>query len=126
MIHYTNKFVYFYNTDHFLHDKLKLARIKCLPIYHLLFQDCLQYNDFFMIFPCVLNNSNVDLATKETIIDTLPVILSKSNDEQTNMLKEALHNVIINHFPIKSTDLKIGTSRYISYMTCLNKVSFFF
>lgn len=75
----------------------------------------------FNVFIDLLNDTRNDLSLKGDIVDFLPAILQHCSDEQALQVKDALKNLITSHFPMNSADLTVGESKYIEYMTCLNK-----
>lgn len=79
----------------------------------------------FNVFIDLLNDTRNDLSLKGDIVDFLPAILQHCSDEQALQVKDALKNLITSHFPMNSADLTVGESKYIEYMTCLNKVRLF-
>lgn len=69
-----------------------------------------------------LTKYELDLSVKENIIEISPIILAGCNENKVNEMKAALRSVVSHHFPICSADLTKGSTKYMEYMSCLNKV----
>lgn len=69
-----------------------------------------------------LADRQFDLSIKENIIEISPKILAGCNENKVNEMKAALRLVVSHHFPICSADLTKGSTKYMEYMSCLNKV----
>ncbi|XP_063961376.1 DNA-dependent protein kinase catalytic subunit-like [Lytechinus pictus] len=79
------------------------------------------YRPVFNQYLGMLRDTKKSLAWKTQVLDVLYFFASVPEKEEKE-LKSALDLLVANHFPLKSTDLDVGSPSYNDYIMALNKI----
>lgn len=91
------------------------------------FQDAIKEEAFFRsLFKEFQNLSKTKMSVKSQAIEMIPLLLQNCSEKQTRIVCQELRSFITNTFPLSSTDLTVGSTQYVEYVTLLSQVRMYF
>ncbi|KAI8794714.1 DNA-dependent protein kinase catalytic subunit, partial [Biomphalaria glabrata] len=73
------------------------------------------------MYQCILKDPKINMAIKNEALVLLPFFVT-AKSQQDKYLKETLDRFIVDNFPLTSTELEPGTSKYKDYITAIDRI----